>query len=194
MSEHPLVQRAYDALGPWARADDTGELLDYVRVLLSPLTDIDDIIRSSDTHEGWGNLLDADTAPAWVLPWLAQFVGVQLIGNVSDEAQRIRIKSAAGFHRGTPAAIIAAAQQYLTGNRRVELYEREVTPWRFRLRTYVSETPDPDAVVRAVTALKPAGLVFTYELQSGVEIDGLTGTIDGQGAATIDSYATVVPV
>lgn len=192
MPEHQLVQQAYDALGPWARADETGELLDYVRVLLSPLLDIDDVARGSDTHDGWGNLLDVDTAPAWVLPWLSQFVGVETAAGLSEEAQRIRIKEAAGFHRGTPTAIIAAAKQYLTGSRRVELYEREGGAWGFRLRTYLSETPDPSAVQSAVESLKPAGLVFTYEIQSGVEINGLVGTIDGL-VGTIDSFSNVIP-
>lgn len=192
MPEHPLVQRAYDGLGPWARADDSGQLLAYLRELVNPLTLADDLVRDSDTHDGWGKLLDLDAAPSWVLPWLAQFMGVEILRGLDDESQRIRIRGAAGFSRGTPAAIVEAARQYLTGNRKVELYEREGTAWRFRLRTYASETPDPTAVKKAVEALKPAGVVLVYEVQAGIEINALSGTINSQ-PSTIDSNNNVVP-
>lgn len=146
----------------------------------------------SEAYLGWGSLLDVNVAPEWALPWLAQFVGVRTIADLDVPAQRLRIKGVAGFHRGTPASIIAAAKQYLTGSRRVELYEREGSPWVFRLRTYAPETPDPDKVREAVEAIKPAGVVFIYELQSGIEIDGLSGTIDGL-VSSINSYNSVLP-
>lgn len=193
MPEHPLVQRVYDGLGPWARADESGDLLTYVRALVEPLAIVEDVVRDTDTHAGWGTLLDLDAAPSWALPWLSQFVGVSIIAGLSDTAQRNRIRAAAGFRRGTPAAIIAAAQQHLTGDKIVELYEREGGPWSFRLRTYASETPDPAKVLAAVKAVKPAGLVLVYELQEGIEIDDLVGDLGGL-AGSVDSYGSTTPV
>ena len=192
MPEHAVVQKAYQALGPWARADTNQQLLAYLRVLLDPLLDVDDIVRDTDTHVGWGVLMDVDAAPEWVLPWLAQFVGVTTLPGLSAPSQRLRIKKAAGFSRGTPAAIKAAAQQFLTGTKTVELYERDGGIWRFRLRTYLSETPDSQKVYDAVLALKPAGVVLAYEVQNGIEINGLTGTIDSL-VGTIASYNNSVP-
>lgn len=189
----PLVREAYYALGPWARADeDVWELLQFVYALFNPLVEIDELVRDSDTHVGWGKLLDVDAAPVWALPWLAQFVGVTPIKGLDEASQRLRIKKAAGFHRGSAEAIKAAAGQYLTGTRRVELYERDGSPWRFRIRTYASETPNPQAVRDAVLALKPAGLVFVHEVLSGTTIDDLSGTVDAQ-TVTIDQYGNVVP-
>lgn len=193
MPEHVLVQQVYDSLGPWARADESEDLLAFVRALVEPLAVVDDVARDSDTHVGWGTLMDVDVAPDWALSWLAQFVGVTPIQGLSEESQRIRIKEASGFQRGTPAAIIGAARQYLTGDRRVDLFERDGSPWVFRVRTYLSETPDPAKVQAAVEAIKPAGLVFTYEVQEGVETDALVGTIDGL-VGTIDSYSDVTPI
>lgn len=144
------------------------------------------------TYLGWGALLDVDVAPEWALPWLGQFVGVRTIDSLDVETQRLRIKEVSGFHRGTPASIIAAARQYLTGNRNVELYERDGSTWRFRLRTYTAETPYPDKVRAAVEAVKPAGVVFVYELQNGIDIDHLVGTIDGL-PGTISSYSSTTP-
>lgn len=189
----PLVREAWEALGPWARADEgVHDLLGLVDAIMGQIVEIDGIIRDSDTHVGWGRLLDVDVAPVWALPWLAQFVGVTPIFGLDEASQRLRIKEAAGFHRGSVKAIKAAAGQYLTGTRRVELYERDGSPWRFRIRTYESETPNPQAVKDAVEALKPAGLVFVHEVQRGVAIDQVAGTIDGN-LNTIDSYGNVVP-
>lgn len=190
---HPLLERAYVNLGPWSRADESGQLLEYMRALLSPLIEVDDLVRDSDTHSGWGVLLDVDNAPDWALSWLAQFVGVTTVPGLDSESQRINIKKSAGFSRGTPASIVAAAKLYLTGNRTVELYEREGSPWVFRLRTYSAETPFPQRVLDAVEALKPAGTVFIYELQEGVEIDGLSGSIDSL-TGTIESYSSTTPI
>lgn len=192
MPEHPLVQQTYDSLGPWARADESGDLLAYIRSLMEPLTSVDDVVRDTDDHVGWGTLMDVDVAPSWALPWLAQFVGVTHARGLDDTSQRIRIKEASGFQRGTPAAIIGAAKQHLTGTRRVELFEREGSAWNFRVRTYQSETPNPQKVIDAVNAVKPAGLVFTFEVQAGVEVDALTGTIDSQ-PNTVDDYSNVNP-
>jgi hypothetical protein len=187
-----IVQEAYAALGPWSRADESGELLQLVYALFNPIVAIDDIVRDSDTHTGWGKLLDVDEAPAIALPWVAQFVGVETITGLDEASQRIRIKAAAGFNRGSVSAIRAAAQQHLTGTRRVELYEREGSAWTFRLRTYLGETPDSQLVQDAVAALKPAGLVFVYEVQEGIEINAITGTIDSQ-PGTISDYSDLTP-
>lgn len=189
----PLVREAYEALGPWARADENvWHLLHWIDSMFSQLAEVDELVRDTDDHVGWGRLLDVDAAPDWALPWLAQFVGVIPLQGLDPASQRLRIKGAAGFHRGTIEAVKDAARQRLTGTRRVELYERDGSPWRFRIRTYASETPDPQAVVDAVTALKPAGLVFVHEVHSGIEINLMTGTIDQQ-QGQIDSYGNIVP-
>lgn len=190
----PLVRSAYGSLGPWARTDENvGHLLGLVDAIFGQIVEIDDLVRDSDTHVGWGRLLDVNVAPVWALPWLAQFVGVTPIFGLAEASQRLRIKEAAGFHRGSVKAIKAAAGQYLTGTRRVELYERDGSAWRFRVRTYASETPNAQVVKDAVEALKPAGLVFVHEVQNGIQINQMVGTIDGQGAQTINSYGNVVP-
>lgn len=189
----PISEEVYEGLTAWARADrDVWDLLVYVDAMMRTLQPVVDLVRDSDTHEGWGKLLDIDAAPTEALPWLAQLVGVTPLRGLSDEAQRLRIKEAAGWQRGSPAAIRAAAQQFLTGNRLVEVYERDGSPWRFRIRTYKAETPDPRAIVKAVNALKPAGLVFVHEVQAGVSIDMLGGTIDGY-LDTIESFSDTLP-
>lgn len=188
-----MTQEAYAALMPWAAADEgVWDLLFWLDSFMAQLQEIDDLVRDSDTHVGWGTLLDVDVAPEWALPWLAQFVGVTPIYGLDEASQRLRIKEAAGWSRGSVSAVKAAAGQFLTGTRRVELYERDGSPWRFRIRTYASETPDAQAVKDAVTALKPAGLVFIHEVQAGIQVDQMVGTVDAQ-LGTVDSFSNVVP-
>lgn len=189
----PISEEVYEGLTTWARADhDVWDLLIYVDAMMKTLQPIVSLVRDTEQHEGWARLLDVDAAPSEALPWLAQLVGVMPLKGLSDEAQRLRIKEAAGWQRGTPAAMRAAAQQFLTGSRLVEIYERDGSPWRFRIRTYLRETPNARAVYNAVAALKPAGLVFVHEVQAGVSIDSLVGTIDSY-SQTIESFSNTLP-
>lgn len=190
----PVVLEAYESLGPWRRADeDVWDLLWLTNAAIGALAEVEDIVRDTDAHTGWGIVLDVDAAPAKMLPWLAQFMGVEVVVGLDDESQRLRIKSVSGSSRGKPGAIVAAAAQFLTGTKRVDLFERDGSAWAFRIRTYAGETPDPQAVKDAVTALKPGGLVFVYEVQEGMVVDELPGTIDGL-VGTIDDFSDSVPV
>lgn len=188
-----VTEEVYSGLTTWARADlDVWDLLVYVDTMMRQLQPIVDLVRDTETHPGWSRLLDLDAAPSEALPWLAQFVGVTPLQGLSDEAQRIRVREAAGWRRGSPSAIKAAAKQFLTGTRLVEVYERDGSPWRFRVRTYLAETPDARAVFDAIQALKPAGLVFVHEVQAGVAIDDVTGDIGGY-AQSIESFSNTLP-
>lgn len=189
-----ISEEVYEGLTAWARADrDVWDLLTYVDSMMSGLQSISDMVRDSDEHPGWARLLDVHATPPEALPWLAQFVGVTPLRGLSDEAQRLRIQEAAGFQRGSSAAIRAAAQQFLTGSRLVDVIERDGgNPWRFRVRTYLRETPNAKAVYDAVAALKPAGLVFIHEVQAGISIDDLPGPIGGY-AQTIESFSNLLP-
>lgn len=190
----PVSGEVYEGLTTWARADrDVWDLLRYVDAMMSTLQPIVDLVRDTDKHPGWARLLDVDDAPSEALPWLAQFVGVTPLRGLSDEAQRLRIREAAGWQRGSVASIRAAAQQFLTGSRLVDVFERDGgNPWRFRIRTYLRETPNAKAVYDAIQALKPAGLIFVHEVQAGIAIDDLVGPIGGY-AQTIDSFSNVLP-
>ena len=64
-----------------------------------------------DPEEGLpgGPLLDVDRCPDWALPWLAQLVGVAMPPGMDPATARAGIRSVAGWKRGTPAALRAAA-------------------------------------------------------------------------------------
>lgn len=69
----------YDAVQPLQYAEEEYDyaLAKYCGSLGELLQQVDEYVRDTDTHVGWGTLLDPDVAPIEVLPWLGQFAGVQ---------------------------------------------------------------------------------------------------------------------
>jgi hypothetical protein len=138
-----------------------------------------DQIINGKIAPGWSQLLDLDRAPAEALGWMGQFVGVPLLQGLSDAAQRARIRAVGGWNRGTPASIIAAAQQYLTGAKTVILRERDpvaspVEPaYGLTVITYTSQTPNSAQVLAALQAQKPAGLLLNYQVKTGQDYQSL---------------------
>lgn len=122
--------------------------------------EIDDIVRDTDDHEAWHILFDPNAAPAYLLAWMAQFVGVRLLPADTEEQQRSRIQAAAGFYRGTQRAIREEVQTVLTGAKTVKVLKTGA--WTLTVVTRTAQTPDPAAAERAARRQKPAGVVLTY--------------------------------
>lgn len=100
---------------------------------------------------------------------------------------RDAIRRQGGRNRGTPDAILSAAEDTLTGTRQARLIERVGgNAYRFTLITRPSETPDPDLTLARASAQVPAGSKLTLTLTEGATIDEGTKTIDA-ATATIDT-------
>lgn len=58
---------------------------------------------------GWSQVLDINRCPDYALPWLAQFVGAEILpgSNMNRQQMVQKIKQRAGFDRATVAAIVA---------------------------------------------------------------------------------------
>jgi hypothetical protein len=63
----------------------------------------------------------------------------------------------------------------LTGTQTVIFRERNPGPYNLAIRTLISETPDTDAVRRAILTQKPIGIVLDYEAIEGMTWDDLAG-------------------
>lgn len=166
----------YGQLGYWKDLDNNvWDLLQYVGAMASMFDQIEQYVRDQpDGTPGWGILLDPDRCPSEALGWLGNFVGVDLKPGLTLADQRARIKGVSGFKRGTPGAIVAAAQQYLTGAKTVILRERDPSvdaansgAYGFTVLTYTSETPDSAAVQAAILEQKPAGVLLLYSSVPG---------------------------
>lgn len=180
------ADRLYARWDPyWSLDAENGYVLKHLAaVLASPREDLDLIIRDSDTYEAWQLIFDPLLCPVWVLPWLAQFVGVTLQASDTIALARARIKAAAGLYRGTQRAIRESVQTTLTGTQTVRIVK--TGPWALSVLTRTAETPDAAAAERAARAQKPAGVVMTVAVSDEPFIDEFTRTIDAI-TATIDS-------
>lgn len=168
-----FAARLYQMVAPLAQDDPSFDwsLLILVNAIGQPWQLAEEIVRDTPDGPGWSLLLDVDRCPPQSLGWLAQFVGVRLRQDDTDEQSRERIVETDGFRRGTRQAIIAAARATLIGSRNVFVYERTGTPagpelwgaYRLAVITYTDETPDPAATLAAVLTQKPGGLVLTYQ-------------------------------
>jgi hypothetical protein len=177
-----VAQRIYDDLAPLAY-DDANQLYalaNFVAAMSEQIQVVEDYARdTTDGLPGWSAILDADRAPAAVLGYLGQFVGVPLKAGLSEAAQRARVKAVGGWNRGTPAAIIAAAQQYLTGVKTVILRERDPAAcalqpaYGLTVITYTAQTPNSAAVLAALLEQKPAGIVLNYQVKPGQDYQSL---------------------
>lgn len=165
-----------DALGSLDAGAPSGDytLQEFVAAVATGWDSVADIARDQDDETpGFAVLFDPDACPAAWLPWVAQFVGVAMLPNMTEAQMRVRLKETGGWQRGTPDAIMGAARQYLVGpdgtgsSATVFLNERAGSAYRFAVATLISETPDPDAVLRALLEQKPAGLVLDYAPVAG---------------------------
>lgn len=203
----PVAERVYTALGPFTEQDEVQgwPLLRYCHALTLAAADVETFAGDVDNPNGsitpgWVILLDPDTCPTKGLPFLGQMIGVTVPSGADDATARALINAKGGWGRGTPAAIIAAAQAQLTGGRHVTLLERDGSAYRLKVTTYTAETPSTAALHAAVQAALPAGLVVTYDLLTGwliseMETEESTQTIAYLEAhwATVGAFETQIP-
>jgi len=127
---------------------------------------------SSDTDDvpskpGYSLLVDASRVPDVAIPWLAQFVGSDVVIGVPASVQRTQLTGLGTWKRGTVAALKAAPVPYLTGSQTVIVKERDTGPYHLEVMTYANETPNQAAALAALLSQKPAGLVMTYVVFAG---------------------------
>lgn len=196
----PTGQDAYDSLTPLAYADEENgwPLAWFVAALALQFDWIYDLVSDTDDGVGWSPVVDVDRCPAFLLPWLAQFVGIRFVTGRTVQQQRDEITDRPRWRRGTPAAIISLAKEYLTGTKTVYLVERQGSAYRMALTTLSSETPDLPALVAAVTdpyrGQKPTGVVMHAEPIVGGDYQTLRDTHSDYAdvTATFTDYDDIV--
>lgn len=194
MTTQPVVGSVaadlYAELAPLAVEDaDRGwALLTIGEAIGRMVQDVDDLARDREAGIGWSAIVDRLRVPAAGLAWLGQMTGVRVTAGAGADVQRAEIANAAGFRRGSPAAMIGAARAHLTGAQTVVLRERDGGAYRLTVITYADQTPDPAAVERALIAQKPAGVVLLYLTQTGQDYATLAGAY-ADYAAVAATYA-----
>lgn len=167
---HPTTTEIYRAIGrAFTEGDAAGgyHLLRFLDPVGSQLGYVDDLVRDDGPVSGWGKSLDPDAARAEHLRWLGQFVGVRMAQALSEAEKRERVKNREGWDRGKVASLRRAAQLFLTGNKTVEIYERDGSPYRLRVRTFSIQTTDAARLSAELQKRKPGGLILTHEVVAG---------------------------
>lgn len=186
-----VAEDVFGSLGPWRDADGEStnwELLKTVDALMHPAAIVDEFTADDGDIPGWAKLFDPALVPIDLIGYSGQYVGVTIPEGTPEASARALLTDVAGWKRGRPDSIIAAAKMHLVGDKEVVLVERyNGSAYQLYVGTYYAETPDPVATEADIRASIPAGIILTYELIPGPDIDELIGTINAQ-VGTIDDY------
>lgn len=164
----PLSDQIYESLGPFAAEDESGDLEAFTTALTGPAELVYSIVGEEDQDFGWSVVFDVDNCPPVILPWLAQFEGVELTPDMSVAQQRAAIRSRENSARGRPATIIERIRRTLSIDRRVLVREKEGGAYNLWIRTFSAETPNPALTEAAAFSQKPAGIILDF----GVIVEG----------------------
>lgn len=115
---------------------------------------------------------DTAVCPTALLPYIAQYLGIQIPSTADDATARALLTGEANLHRGGPDAIVAAAQRWLTGSQAAQLIERtrpdgSHSGYWFLLHVLTSEVVDQAALVDAVNSVKPGGIMWQLVINTG---------------------------
>lgn len=167
-----LAAEVYAKLEPYAEQDQANgwALRSIVEAMTKMYVDVDELVRDSLTGDpGWSALFDATRCPPEGLTWLAQLLGCSIQQGDGLDVTRDKILGAeSGIRRGSLVTMKRAAARLLTGNKTIVVSERTSDAWHFSIRTRTSETPSSAAVLAALNAEKPAGLIMDYATFTGI--------------------------
>ena len=101
---------------------------------------IDDLCRDTSYGPGWSVVMDVGRCPNYALPWLAQFVGVNIPGDsvgvspAQDEAMRQTILAKNAFNRGSIQGIVNGILALLGPGASVNIIERYPDPYSLTIQ------------------------------------------------------------
>jgi len=164
-------ERLYNQLAPtFFREDEkygwAGAL--YLSALARMKDDAATVVQPTSTKPPYAILFDVENVPAKWLPWLAQFVGVDLTKSPDTTTSRSWIKSPIGYQRGTTAAMRLAGQATLTGAKTLFFYTRYGgAPFTIKAASIEGQTPNPTATKEAIESMMAAWDILIYEMVKG---------------------------
>jgi len=173
--ESPAGDFLIDFFEPWM-TDSLALFLNAVGSMFDPwwgLVQDVGIDGDSDYVPGWGALFDVDRCPPASLPFLGQIVGVMVPTGMDASDARQLIKAEAGINRGTPASSTSAVQRFLTGSKTVVLQERlngstgASDAYQVTIGVLSGEVGSLAPIQAAVNAVKPAGIIVSYQVIAG---------------------------
>jgi Phage tail protein (Tail_P2_I) len=111
-------------------------LLKFVGAIGQMFQQMDHMAHSDELGQSWTKFLDINRIPCEGVPWLGQFVGVDVDTSLTCDEQRQQIRDKLGWQRGTPEAMKSAIRKCLGGTKTVNFRERYPTPYSLMVVTY----------------------------------------------------------
>lgn len=169
MTTSAVADRILAALGEALRRRAGALLEDVVDGYAAPLAPVDELLQPTD--RGWPAAFDVDATPDPA--WVGEATGTTVPRGLSVEEQRDYVRDRASWRRGTPRAVKGAVAQLLSGTRRVDLFERDGSPWHLRVQTYSAESAGLDEadLVAAAGTQKPVGITLEAEVALGASYE-----------------------
>ncbi len=156
---------------------DLTRLLRALAVMFEPTT----LLAEEEGEDGvagyvpaWGTLLNVNTCPGKDLPYLGQFVGVEVSKGASEAEARAEVKREAGLARGTLASIEEACKKVL-GSSPFTIEERTAeggSEAAYHFNVLVGIGKSTKALREAIEFVVPGGLFFSVLEVSGAWISG----------------------
>jgi Phage tail protein (Tail_P2_I) len=116
LASSPFGLRLFDLLEPWQTAD----LAAYCQAIGVMFDPVDGLVSDHGNDgdpgyvPGWGQLFDVDTCPFEDLPYLAQYVGVQIPKGSAEAQARALVRAESGMNRGTLASVQSAIERSIS--------------------------------------------------------------------------------
>jgi hypothetical protein len=190
MGQAPDTCTLYERLG-WAHDEDsTGVLEEWLSGIGEMMQALDSVAlpaydRNGVVQPGWSQVLDVERCPTKALPWLGQFAGARFPTTWRDDQMRYAIVNSPGWARGTVAAILAAADLFLSPGYAASISERDPDPYSLTVTV-------PDAGVVGTATCE--SLFFTYATCADVLADVATCADLWEGVAEVtDSINAAIP-
>ena len=161
-----FATRLIAKLEPWMTAD----LERYLKAAAKPYEQVEEIAEEVGTYgtpgwvPGYGKLLNPTECPYKYLPWLGQFVGVEVPTIMTEGEARETVKAESGLERGTRGSLEALLKKAL-GTKPFLILEREPTP--YHLVVVIPVGSIPEAAYREINLTIPAGIWYEIIERAG---------------------------
>lgn len=166
-----FAERLVERMEPWNTGPviaGSTDLERWLKALAAMFEPVEELAKEEgfDGEAGyvpaWGKLFDPELCPAKFLPYLGQYVGVQIPGGASEAEARQLVKDHAGFSRGTLASVEAAVRR--VAGEPFSVVERTGPlgePNAYYVLVFVGAGKKTNALYEAINAVKPSGVFFT---------------------------------
>lgn len=170
-------ERLYSWLAPlfWTDEEHGWPGASFVSALAKMFDPAAEVIEPRNGKPGFATLLDPELCPEKWLPWLCQFVGIEvalaeaIIKQGKASTLREWIKAPLMLQRGSVKGIEEAAKLTLTGTRSVFVFTRYLgEPFTVRVFTIESQTPSQSETRAAAESMVPAWCKLVYEVGGGL--------------------------